>query len=149
MSIIRVTKEFRFEGAHALLDYDGKCRHIHGHSYRLFITISGVPELSKSHPKSGMVLDFNDLKKIVNNFIIEPFDHALLLRNGSPLTEEISQSYQNVVVVDFQPTSENLTIHFANILREQLPRHLKLRSVKLYETSTSFVEWLTEDNPEE
>ena len=149
MSIIRVTKEFRFEGAHALLNYDGKCRHIHGHSYHLYITVSGEPEQSKNHPKSGMVLDFSRLKDIVNTCIIEPFDHALILREGSPLAREISESYKNVMVVDFQPTSENLTIHFADILKEQLPEKLRLCSVKLYETPTSFVEWLVEDNPVE
>ena len=149
MPIIRVTKEFRFEGAHALLGYDGKCKHIHGHSYRLFVTVSGAPELSKNHPKSGMVLDFSELKHIVNTYITEPFDHALLLREGSPLTTDISDSYSNVMVVDFQPTSENLVIHFADILKERLPEQIELRSVKLYETPTSFVEWLAEDNPEQ
>jgi len=148
MSIVRVTKEFRFEGAHALLDYDGKCRHIHGHSYRLLITVSGVPESRENHPKSGMVLDFSELKSIVTSYITEPFDHALILRSDSPLAEEISNSYENVKIVEFQPTSENLTIHFAKILKEHLPSHIKLCSVKLYETSTSFVEWLSEDNPE-
>jgi 6-pyruvoyl-tetrahydropterin synthase len=148
MSIIRVTKEFRFEGAHALLDYDGKCRHIHGHSYRLLITVSGVPESRENHPKSGMVLDFSELKSIVTSYITEPFDHALILRSDSPLAEEISNSYENVKIVEFQPTSENLTINFAKILKEHLPSHIKLCSVKLYETSTSFVEWLSEDNPE-
>ena len=148
MSIIRVTKEFRFEGAHALLDYDGKCRHIHGHSYRLLITVSGVPEFRENHPKSGMVLDFSALKSIVTLHISDPFDHALILRSDSPLAEEISSSYENVKIVGFQPTSENLAIHFANILKEHLPKQIKLCSVKLYETPTSFVEWLAEDNPE-
>jgi len=148
MSIVRVTKEFRFEGAHALLDYDGKCRHIHGHSYRLLITVSGIPEFRECHPKSGMVLDFSELKNIVNTHIIEPFDHALILKSDSPLTEEISNSYENVKVVEFQPTSENLAIYFARILKEHLPKQIKLQSVKLYETTTSFVEWLAEDNPE-
>ena len=63
MSVIRVTKEFRFEGAHALTGYDGKCRHIHGHSYRLFVTLKGDIKQVQDHPKSGMVVDFSDLKK--------------------------------------------------------------------------------------
>ena len=148
MAIVRVTKEFRFEGAHALQYYDGKCRHIHGHSYHLFITVSGAPESGENHPKSGMVLDFSELKSIVNIHIIEPLDHALILRNDSPLAYEISESYQNVKIVEFQPTSENLAIYFAEILKEQLPAHIRLCSVKLYETSTSFAEWRVEDNPE-
>ncbi|MEZ7885550.1 MAG: 6-carboxytetrahydropterin synthase [Bacteroidales bacterium] len=146
MSTIRITKEFSFEGAHALLDYDGKCRHIHGHSYKLQITLKGSPMIETDHPKRGMVLDFTELKKLVNNLIIEPFDHALLLRSGSPIAEEISKSYQNVVIMNFQPTCENLTIYFANLIKQNLPQGLTLHRVKLHETATSFVEWVADDN---
>lgn len=146
MSVIRITKEFSFEGAHALTDYDGKCRHIHGHSYKLFVSIKGQPIEELNHPKSGMVLDFSDLKRIVNQLIIDPFDHALILRKDAKLVCEIMEAYQNVLVVDFQPTCENLTIYFAGLLQENLSGNLKLQSIKLFETSTSFVEWVAEDN---
>ena len=104
MSTIRITKEFRFEGAHALQNYDGKCRHIHGHSYRLFVTLKGSPIAEASSPKNGMVVDFGDLKRVVNKYIVDPFDHALLLRSDAPVKEEISAAYQNVIILDFQPT---------------------------------------------
>ncbi len=146
MSIIRITKEFRFEGAHALTDYDGKCRHIHGHSYRLFVTLKGTPLLEINHPKSGMVLDFSELKNIVNKLIIDPFDHALILREDARLVDEIKEAYQNVIVVGFQPTCENLTVYFAGLIHDNLPEMLELQSIKLYETPTSFVEWVSEDN---
>ncbi|MFA5850975.1 MAG: 6-carboxytetrahydropterin synthase [Bacteroidales bacterium] len=146
MSIIRITKEFRFEGAHALTDYDGKCRHIHGHSYRLFVTLKGTPLHETNHPKSGMVLDFSELKNIVNKLIIDPFDHALILRKDARLVNEIKEAYQNVVIVEFQPTCENLTVYFAGLIQKNLPEILELQSIKLYETPTSFVEWVNEDN---
>ncbi len=146
MSIIRITKEFRFEGAHALTGYDGKCRHIHGHSYSLFVTLKGSPKNDNTHPKSGMVLDFSELKSLVNELIIEPFDHALILRSDAPLADEISKEYCNVVITEFQPTCENLAIYFAGIIEGRLPAHLKLARLKLYETPTSFVEWVAEDN---
>lgn len=146
MSIIRVTKEFRFEGAHALQGYDGKCRHIHGHSYRLFVTVKGSPIQATDNPKSGMVIDFSELKKIVTETILDPFDHALILRDDSPFTREIAISYSNVVIVDFQPTCENLAIYFAHAIKKRLPSDIKLYSVKLYETPSSFVEWLSEEN---
>lgn len=146
MSIIRITKEFRFEGAHALTDYDGKCRHIHGHSYRLFVTLKGRPLHEINHPKSGMVLDFSELKNIVNKLIIDPFDHALILRKDARLVEEIMEAYQNVVVVEFQPTCENLAVYFAGLIQKNIPEILELQSIKLYETPTSFVEWVNEDN---
>ncbi|MHC1778961.1 MAG: 6-pyruvoyl tetrahydropterin synthase family protein [Bacteroidales bacterium] len=146
MSVIRVTKEFRFEGAHALTGYDGKCRHIHGHSYRLFVTLKGDINRVPDHPKSGMVLDFSDLKKLVNELIVEPFDHALILRSDAALANEIKQSYCNVIITDFQPTCENLAQHFAQLLIDRLPDHLSLHSIKLYETPSSFVEWVAGDN---
>ena len=59
MSVIRVTKEFTFEAAHALYNYDGQCSNIHGHSYRLFVTVKGSPVSDINHPKNGMVMDFS------------------------------------------------------------------------------------------
>ncbi len=146
MSIVRVTKEFRFEGAHALNGYDGKCRHIHGHSYRLFVTIKGEPIDNPISPKDGMVMDFSDLKSIVNRIIIEPFDHALILREGASLAEELSNEYCNVKITNFQPTCENLAAHFAELLKGALPANISLECVKLYETATSYVEWRSDEN---
>ena len=80
MAVIRLTKEFSFEAAHALDGYDGPCREIHGHSYRLFVTVKGTPAEDASNPKCGMVLDFGVLKRIVSEEIVSHFDHALVLR---------------------------------------------------------------------
>ena len=147
MNTIRLSKEFRFECAHALSGYDGKCRHIHGHSYRLYVTISGKPRALSGDPKEGMVMDFVSLKYLVNKLIIEPFDHSLLLRTNAPLCTEISTNYQNVMILPFQPTCEQLCIHFASLLNGAIPTPTKLFSIRLYETSTSFVEWFADDNP--
>ena len=89
MPTLRLTKEFRFEGAHALTGYDGKCRHIHGHSYILYVTVKGTPSNPDGTPKSGMLIDFTDLKRIVNDHIIDVFDHSLILRESAPLAAEI------------------------------------------------------------
>lgn len=146
MSIIRITKEFRFEGAHALFNYDGKCKHIHGHSYILYVTVKGTPALTAGQPKDGMLIDFTDLKAIVNSNIIDVFDHALVLKESALLTEEIAQAYNNVIVTDFQPTCENMINYFANKIKDNLPESVSLFSLKLYETATSYVEWYAEDN---
>lgn len=146
MAILRVTKEFYFEGAHALTGYDGKCRHIHGHSYRLMVTLKGSPSAILDDPKSGMVIDFSILKQIVNKHIIDKFDHALLLREDALLTKELSETYCNVFLFPFQPTCENLVTHFATIISNELPKELSLYSLRLYETTTSFVEWVAQDN---
>ena len=77
MGRIRVTKEFHFEMAHALWNYDGKCKHIHGHSYKLFVTIMGEPVKDENNPKLGMILDFGDLKTIVKEPVVDMLDHSL------------------------------------------------------------------------
>lgn len=146
MPTLRITKEFRFEGAHALTGYDGKCRHIHGHSYLLYVTVKGCPLDSDGEPKNGMLIDFSDLKRIVNEKIIDIYDHSLILRESSPLAEEIAGAYKRVIAVPFQPTCENLITHFARIIQKALPEGVSLYSMKLHETATSYVEWFESDN---
>ena len=69
MNHIRVTKEFRFEAAHALKGYDGPCKNVHGHSYELSVTVIGIPIADRQSTKLGMVMDFGDLKKIIKKQI--------------------------------------------------------------------------------
>lgn len=146
MPTLRLTKEFRFEGAHALTGYDGKCRHIHGHSYILYVTVKGTPSNPDGTPKSGMLIDFTDLKKIVNDGIIDRFDHALILRDTSPIAREIADAYSRVIIVPFQPTCENLVLYFAETIKKALPQGVSLHSLRLHETATSYVEWFESDN---
>ena len=80
MSRIRVTKEFSFEMAHMLEGYDGPCSEIHGHSYRLFVTVAGTPCSDPQNPKYGMVIDFGVLKRIVGGRIVDVYDHSLVVR---------------------------------------------------------------------
>ncbi|MDR2650951.1 MAG: 6-carboxytetrahydropterin synthase [Prevotellaceae bacterium] len=146
MSIIRVTKEFRFEMAHSLTGYDGKCKYIHGHSYVLKITVSGQPNSDENNPKLGMVIDFNDLKKIVDDNIIERFDHSLVLSRKAQLAADLKHEYQKVEIVDYQPTCENLIIHFVKILKQVLPQNVSLHHLQLSETATTCAEWFATDN---
>ena len=139
--MIEITKDFAFEGAHALRGYDGKCSHIHGHSYKLSVTVQGEPLRDSSSPKNGMVIDFTDLKKIVAENILSKFDHALVLSTDAPLAQEINKEYGNIVITDFTPTSENLVEYFAMLILEKLPKGVILKSVKLYETATCCAEW--------
>lgn len=146
MPTLRLTKEFRFEGAHALTGYDGKCRHIHGHSYILYVTVKGRPANPDGTPKAGMLIDFTDLKKIVNENITDRFDHTLILRDTAPISSDIADAYERVMIVPFQPTCENLVSYFAEIIRKALPEGVSLHSLRLHETATSFVEWFESDN---
>lgn len=148
MSNIRITKIFHFEMAHALDNYDGLCRNIHGHSYKLYVTLIGQPSKDETSPKKGMLIDFSDLKKIVQESIIDKYDHALLLNQHTDkiIIDTLKQYYQKIIIVPFQPTSELLLITFAQILQQALPANAKLFSLRLNETETSYAEWFAEDN---
>jgi 6-pyruvoyltetrahydropterin/6-carboxytetrahydropterin synthase len=145
---IRITKMFKFETAHSLAGYDGLCKNIHGHSYELLVTVSGHPIEDTDHPKLGMVMDFGDLKKIVKEIIVEPMDHALVLRNDVPasLVKELEKLYDKIILVDYQPTSELMLADFAERIRAKLPANIKLRHLLLRETVTSYAEWFAEEN---
>ncbi len=148
MPKIRVTKRFHFEMAHTLYEYDGLCRNIHGHSYNLEVTISGEPRNEPGHPKDGMVLDFSELKNIVKTHIVNRFDHALMVNRLVPGNQQelLRQTTERIMVVDFQPTSENIAIYISNILQQHLPAGVNLFGIRLYETETSFAEWYATDN---
>ena len=147
-SVIRVTKEFGFEMAHVLWNYDGPCRNVHGHSYRLFVTLSGIPFEDPDNPKNGMVIDFSDLKRIVKDEIISVFDHSVVVskRYEQEKREMFLKLFGNTVLVDYQPTCENLVKDFSARLIPCLPQNVKLYSLKLYETATSYAEWFASDN---
>lgn len=145
---IRITKQFDFETAHALYGYDGKCKNIHGHSYHLHVTVIGTPIDDLSNTKNGMVLDFGDLKKLVKEEIVDVFDHTTILNGKSPhkeLAQTLKDNAHRIVLVDYQPTSENMLFDIAGRIKKQLPEHVSLHSLKLFETASSYAEWFAED----
>ena len=149
MSTIRITKQFNFETGHALYGYDGKCRNVHGHSYKLSVTVVGKPITNTDNVKLGMVIDFGDLKKIVKEEIVDKFDHATVFNKNTPhveLAKELTDRGHNVILADYQPTSENMVIDFAAKIKARLPENISLFSLKLQETDTSFAEWYATDN---
>jgi 6-pyruvoyltetrahydropterin/6-carboxytetrahydropterin synthase len=147
MTIIRISKEFNFDMAHALLGYDGLCRNIHGHSYTLVVTVIGLPIQDESSPKIGMLIDFKDLKNIIKQQIIDRFDHALVLNSASPkdLVEMLTKNYDKIVLLDYQPTTEHMIADMAGRIQDLLPGNLKLFSLRLRETPSSYAEWYTAD----
>ncbi|NLE35562.1 MAG: 6-carboxytetrahydropterin synthase [Bacteroidales bacterium] len=148
MTLIRVTKEFRFEMAHVLWNYDGPCRNVHGHSYILYVTFAGEPENNPDSPRNGMVLDFGDLKKIVHEHVVDRFDHSLMVSGQAPaeMIESYRKHFGNVIVLPFQPTCENLVAEVAARLAGRVPPGVFLHSVRLYETATAYAEWYASDN---
>ncbi|MDR0660017.1 MAG: 6-carboxytetrahydropterin synthase [Prevotellaceae bacterium] len=146
MAKIRVTKEFRFEMAHALEDYNGKCRHLHGHSYILYVTVLGEPNNNANDSTYGMVIDFGELKQLVNKHIVNKFDHVLVLRKDAKLADALQKEYGNIMLTDYHPTCENMVVAFAETLKKYLPSHVQLFSLRLHETATSYAEWYAKDN---
>jgi 6-pyruvoyltetrahydropterin/6-carboxytetrahydropterin synthase len=144
--VVRITKEFKFEMAHALYGYDGLCANIHGHSYKLWVTVKGEVKNENGHTKDGMLMDFTDLKSIVKPEIVDKYDHSLVLNANSPHADLDLSAFNKVYYLNYQPTSENLVLDFANFIKEQLPDGVVLLKVVLSETASSFAEWNLEDN---
>jgi 6-pyruvoyltetrahydropterin/6-carboxytetrahydropterin synthase len=148
MAKIRVCKEFTFDMAHVLHNYDGLCRNIHGHTYKMQVTLIGEPSIDKRSPKLGMVIDFSLLKKIVKDTVVDVFDHALVVSEAQGLAPGMFpfQQSDKFIVLPFQPTAENLVAHFAELILPQMPQGVKLHGIRLWETPTSLCEWLLSDN---
>jgi len=146
MGRIQITKIFHFEMAHALERYDGLCQNIHGHSYRLRVTVAGIPVEDRNSPKEGMLIDFSDLKRIVEKSIINKYDHALVLNSKTDVAaiNTLRNHYERILIVNYQPTSEQMLIEFAKILQEILPSNVHLHSLRLNETDSSYAEWFAE-----
>lgn len=145
---IRVTKKFTFDMAHALFGYDGPCKNIHGHTYVLSVTLKGRILESGKHPKDGMVIDFTDFKKIVNEGIIQIFDHSLVLNSTSSHAnlKDLNDNFEKINYVPYQPSCENLLIDFLGKIKNKLPENIIVNNIKLEETPTSFAEWFLQDN---
>lgn len=148
MPKLRLTKEFRLEMAHALWNYKGKCKNIHGHSYKLQVTVIGEINNSPTSNDYGMVIDFRKINKLIEKNLVEKYDHSLILNKkykskGSVISK---QMLEKCYFVDFQPTCENLILFFVDIIKKILPKGITLYSVKLWETATSMSEWCIEDN---
>lgn len=147
--MIRITKIFTFETAHVLYNYDGKCKNMHGHSYKLFVTVKGKPINNLDDPKNGMVVDFGDIKKIVNSEIIDVWDHAVLVNGDSPhkdLGQDLEGKGHKVIFCNYQPSCENMLYDIAEKIQNKLPKEVQLAYLKLHETENSYGEWFAEDN---
>lgn len=121
---------------------------MHGHSYKLFVTVKGTPIDDLNHSKNGMVVDFGDIKKIVKSEIIDVWDHAVLVNGVSPhklLGENLEAQAHKVIFCDYQPTCENMLYEIAEKIKNNLPDTVSLSYLKLHETENSYGEWFSED----
>ena len=148
MNTIRLTKSFTFEMAHALYNYAGKCKNIHGHSYTLKVCVIGKPKNETGNSADGLLIDFGDLKRIVNENVVDIFDHTLVMKKdySDELTDTLAQNFERLIYVDYQPTCENLICDFAEKIKISLPELVQLHHLVLHETATAYCEWYASDN---
>ncbi len=134
--MLSITKIFRFEAAHTISCYDGKCKNIHGHSYELHVTVTG-----KTLNDSNMLIDFKDMKKVVQEFVINDFDHALMLKQNDKNKSSSSLLDTKILWLDEEPTAEYMLIEILKRIETHFPKNITLKRLKLHETATCYAEW--------
>mgnify|MGYP000928710183 FL=1 len=148
MQRIRVSKRFTFDTAHALMNHNGPCRNIHGHTYHLTVTLRGYISNERGAGHDGMVMDFSDFNTIVKTHLIDKYDHALVLNAASneALLMKQNAAEGKFIIHDFQPTCENMLLHFKTVLSGLFPPGVELFSLRLEETPSSHADWFATDN---
>lgn len=139
--MLQVTKIFHFETAHAIHGYSGACRNIHGHSYELFVTVSGKEDGNKYIGGTGFVVDFKELKNCVNDSAVKLLDHKLVLSKNFLKQNPFLEKTENLVVWEVEPSAENILIFIKDNILKVLPANIYLERLKIYETRDSFAEW--------
>jgi len=165
---VTTTRIFEFACAHNLQYHEGKCRFFHGHNYKLHVTVSlpkDTPTMvdtndgnSNNKSQLGMVTDFGNLKKIVNEVILDKYDHSLLIWTDDPSKEKnkfirdiktlIMQGsdhdlqHSNIHIVSYRPTAENMCVEFFKELEKPIKEQLgvMLVAIRIYETDNSYAE---------
>ncbi len=130
--MLTVTKKFEFEACHQLNNYNGACSRMHGHTYKLEVTLAGIPN------NNGMIIDFHNIKNVVQKFILDRLDHY-------NLNETCDEHHEPLFS---QPTAEHMVLWIVNTLTPVfLEYNCILDHVRLYETSNSHADW-SRDCPE-
>ena len=135
--MITVTKTVRFDAAHVLTNHQGLCKNLHGHTYRVDVSVAQAED-----DERDMVIDFKDLKGIANEVICDRFDHAFISNTESAGEKEIAavveKNGMRTVAIPFRSTAENLAKMFYNELKSRVPG---LSAVKVWETAASCAEF--------
>lgn len=128
--------------AHALNNYEGDCRHIHGHSYELHVTVTAAVSGDNYISPPGVLIDFKNLKKLVNESIVKKFDHRIILSRSYAVKNPSIGHLENVFLIEAEPSAENLLIYSKSAISEALPAGIRLYALRLFETKGSYAEWI-------
>ena len=126
----RVTREIHFCYGHRLLNYSGKCRHLHGHNGTAVITIE-----SEKLDALGMVVDFSEIKRVMQSWIDDNLDHKMILHKDDPILPTFQQLKEPYFLLDVNPTAESI----AKLIYLQAKKHgFPVVEVSLWETENSY-----------
>ena len=128
--MFRVSREIHFCYGHRLLDYAGKCRHLHGHNGRILVTLQ-----SDALDPRGMVIDFGDIKRSLSAWIDETLDHRMILHKDDPAAPLLEQLGEPLFLMDRNPTAENIA---QLIFEKGTEQGLPIVEVRLWETPHCF-----------
>jgi len=147
---VTATKEFTWDCAHMLSGHEGLCKNLHGHTYKLEVTVArDRGDLQPLGPAEGMVIDFKELKEVVVHGIVNPLDHATIIFGLSQdpferaLVQLLLEHDKKIVILDYRPTAENMVKEFFRLMQFELAEKQAMYHVvkmRLYETPTSYAE---------
>jgi 6-pyruvoyltetrahydropterin/6-carboxytetrahydropterin synthase len=145
---ISIAKEFSWSMAHMLANHTGKCKNIHGHTYKMLVEIEkndGGIIHSPGHTDHGMVLEFDEVKQIITDLIVEPLDHAFLYWKDSndelehDVASLLRKHDRKLVEISYRPTAENLAVDFMEIINKNISKFcVQVKELILWESPTSF-----------
>ncbi|MEW5843663.1 MAG: 6-carboxytetrahydropterin synthase [Bacteroidota bacterium] len=132
---MKIAKEFTWEMGHRLTFHKGKCKNLHGHSYKCMVELTGDPD------QNGMVLDYYDVKKIIEP-LIDEIDHSFMVfSSDKELMHALQTLNSRYVVVDFETTAENICMYLLNKIKsEKLPGNIHSVKVRVLETENTYAE---------
>lgn len=132
--MFRVTREFHFCYGHRLLNYDGKCKYLHGHNGKAIVTLEG-----ETLDALGMVMDFSQMKKVLQKWIDDTIDHKMMLHRDDPILKYLRERNEPVVILDVNPTAENIA---KLICDYAISQGFPVIEVKLWETDSCYATYV-------
>lgn len=122
--MLSLTKVFHFETGHALNEYEGACKNIHGHSYELRVSVTTSNQSDDFLPAPGFIIDFKEIKKIVTQKIVDHLDHKLILSKAYLQKHPQFNELENLIIWDFEPSAENILLFIKNTLFNEFPEEI-------------------------
>lgn len=139
---VTCTRVLEFDAGHRLLKHEGKCRHVHGHRYRVELTCQAT-----CLDEVGRVIDFGVVKAVVGGWIDENLDHGFIAQHGDPVADHLRELGSKLYMVPFSPTSENLARFVGERATGLLSPHgVEVTAVKLWETPNCYSTWSKEES---